>query len=111
MANESAHKLVFNIESSRPGVKGEVWHGGPFTVVRYHYDPGSRFPQHQHDPAQITIVLTGNIRFHIDNEDFDLGEGEAVYIPSGKTHSARVPTDGKAVESLNIFHPQRKEHP
>jgi len=108
---EKARKLVFREDDCRPGVDRGVWDGGPFTVVRYQYAPGSIFPAHDHASSQITVVLSGRIEFEVEGNSIALGPGESVFIPGGASHSARVPDHGDAVVSINIFHPPRKEHP
>lgn len=110
MELETAQKLTFREDEGKPGVLRAVWDGGPFTVVRYHYAAGSSFPVHRHDAAQITIVISGAIVFHVSGSDSEVGQGEAFYIPGGLPHSADVPAAGPAL-SLNIFHPPRKDHP
>ena len=111
MVSDMARILKFADEECKPDVERAVWDGGPFTVVRYRYQPGACFPSHHHDNAQITIVLSGRIRFHIEGEEFALGPGEAIYIPAGVPHFAEVDQASEPVLSLNVFHPPRKEHP
>jgi len=111
MRDQKTRKLYFTADDCKPGVERGVWNGGPFTVVRYEYAPGSVFPVHHHESAQITVVLSGRIYFHIESEDITLAAGESLFIPGSVPHAADVPADGPAVVSLNIFHPPRKDHP
>ena len=111
MDSKKAQKLDFENEKVKIGVERGVWHGGPFTVVRYKYDPGAIFPPHSHESSQLTVVLTGTIVFFIGDDEFSVSAGETIYIPSNETHGAEVPKGGESVLSLNIFHPPRKEHP
>jgi len=109
--SEQAQKLRFVEEAVGPGVERGVWHAGPFTVVRYRYAPGAVFPPHQHEAAQLTVILAGRIRFSVDGHALELAFGETLYIPGGALHSAEVPKDSEPVVSLNVFHPPRKDHP
>ena len=111
MSGHKAQKLNFVDEVIKPGVKRADWHGGPFTAVRYTYEPGAVFPSHSHEAAQITIVLAGQIKFSVDNVEFSLDSGESIYIPGNVSHGAEVPSESEPVVSINIFHPPRKEHP
>jgi quercetin dioxygenase-like cupin family protein len=111
MDSKGVQKLDFEDEEVKVGVERGVWHGGPFTVVRYKYDPGATFPPHSHEASQLTIVLTGTIDFFIGGDKLTVSAGETIYIPSNETHGAEVPTGGESVLSLNIFHPPRQEHP
>jgi quercetin dioxygenase-like cupin family protein len=111
MRDQKARRLYFTKDDCIPGVERGVWDAGPFTVVRYEYAPGSAFPVHHHQSAQITVVLSGRIDFHFEGEDISLAAGESLYVPGGVPHAAEVPGDGPGVVSLNIFHPPRKDHP
>jgi len=106
-----AEKLDLIEEACKPGVKRAHWHGGPFTVIKYVYAPGSEFPEHSHDEDQVTVVVSGNIVFDVSGEKVELMPGETAYIPGGAPHSASVPKGGETVVSINVFHPPRKEHP
>ena len=85
--------------------------GGPFTVIKYVYAPGSKFPEHSHEADQVTVVVSGNIVFNVSGDHVELGPGETAYLPGGSPHSASVPEDGEPVVSINVFHPPRKDHP
>jgi quercetin dioxygenase-like cupin family protein len=111
MSSEKSQKLDFKDETVKAGVERGVWHGGPFTVVRYKYAPGAKFPSHSHEASQLTIILEGGIEFFIGEDRFSVRAGETIYIPSGEPHGAEVPEDGEPVLSINVFYPPREEHP
>ena len=111
MEQKRVEKLDFKDEEAKTGVERGVWHGGPFTVVRYKYAPGAIFPSHSHEASQLTIVLKGKIVFFVGENKVSVKSGETIYIPSNEPHGAEVPKEGEPVISLNIFHPPREEHP
>jgi len=111
MNSKKTQKLIFRDEEAKPGVQRGVWHGGPFTVVRYKYVPGAIFPSHSHEASQLTIVLKGTIEFLVGNDKFRVEAGETIYIPSNLPHGAKVPEGDESVDSINIFYPKREEHP
>jgi quercetin dioxygenase-like cupin family protein len=111
MEGDRPEKLNFVGEECKPGVDRAEWHGGPFTVIEYRYAPGSEFPEHQHDSAQLTTIISGEIVFLLDGREHRLGTGETFFIPGGVPHGAFVPADSPEVVSVNVFHPRRKEHP
>ncbi|MBN1573463.1 MAG: cupin domain-containing protein [Deltaproteobacteria bacterium] len=111
MYSEKAQKLDFKDETVKPGVERGVWNGGPFTVVRYKYAPGAKFPSHSHEASQLTIILEGSIEFSVGEDKIFVTAGETIYIPSGESHSAEVPKDGESVHSINVFYPPREKHP
>ena len=108
---DKAEKIVFTDQAVLEGVTREEWHGGPFTAVRYVYSPGAEFPEHAHAASQVTVVLAGRIVFEAGGEELAIAPGEAIHLPSGVPHSARVPADSEPAVSINLFTPPRKEHP
>ena len=58
----------------------------------FEVEPHSRFEEHRHSSEQITLVLSGALRFEIDGRRIVARAGEVVAIPADVPH---------AVESLN----------
>lgn len=98
------------VETVTPGVTRQVVHGARQTLVRYHYQPGSVFPVHAHPQEQMTIVLSGRIRFDIDGSDAELGTGEVIVIPGNVPHGA-ITIGEQPVDTLNVLSPRREESP
>ena len=98
------------IEEVYPGITRQVIQGERQTLVRYVYQPGSVFPQHQHPQEQITAVLSGDIEFDVAGSLYLLGPGEVAVIPGDTPHGARVVGDA-VVETLNNLSPRRDTAP
>ncbi|MDQ3044830.1 MAG: cupin domain-containing protein [Chloroflexota bacterium] len=79
-------------------------------MVRYVYQPGSVFPKHSHVQEQITVVLSGYIRFTVGDERIECGPGSCAVIPGGMPHGAEVIGD-QVVETLNALSPRRETSP
>lgn len=97
-------------ETVTEGLERQVVHGDRQTMVRYVYQPGSVFPDHRHVEEQITVVLSGRIRFTVGKERFECGPGSCAVIPGGMPHSADVIGD-QVVETLNAYSPRRDSQP
>ena len=97
-------ELVFS------GIVRQTLHGERQTLVRYVYQPGAIFPVHQHPEEQITVVVTGRIRFDIAGATVELGPGEAAVIPANLPHGAVVVGDA-VVETFNTLSPRRASAP
>lgn len=93
-----------------PGISGQTHQAERMTVIRYVYEPGSRFPNHSHVAEQVTVVLTGEIVFTIGGADVTVGAGQTIVIPSDVPHSARV-AGTLTVETVNVLAPRREDPP
>jgi quercetin dioxygenase-like cupin family protein len=93
-----------------PGIRRQVLDSERQTLVRYVYEPGARFPVHSHPEEQITVVVSGRIRFTVDGASVELGAGEAAVIPGDVPHGAEV-IGAEVVETFNALSPRRRSHP
>lgn len=50
----------------------------------------TEFPNHSHNVDKIDAVLTGRFLIVLDGEQLELGPGDCVWVPRGRTHSAAV---------------------
>lgn len=107
---QSANWSGVAAEEVYPGIARQIIQGERQTLVRYIYQPGSVFPQHQHPQEQITVVLSGRIEFDVVGTLYRLGPGDIAVIPGDTPHGARVLGD-EVVETLNNMSPRRDEAP
>lgn len=80
--------------------------GDKLMVVRVEAPKGGIAPGHAHPHEQLTLILSGRVRFRIGNEEKVLGPGEAIHIPSGEEHEAEMLEDAVF---FDIFHPVRED--
>ncbi len=66
---------------------GETIKGTQIEMGRYMYEKGTGAQPHHHPEEQIICILSGRIRAQANNEEFELGPGDAVWIPSETLHS------------------------
>ncbi len=79
--------------------------GGERAMVNYvELEPGTDVPEHAHPEEQLTLVLSGRIRFVLEGEETELGPGDAVWVPSGARHAVQA-LDASVV--LDVFSPVR----
>ena len=69
-------------------------------VLRYRAGEGATTHSHPHE--QIIIVLSGTMRFTIEDESTETGPGSAVHIPPNIPHSVEVLTDAECVSCKSI---------
>lgn len=57
--------------------------------MRVDFAPGATAPRHVHAGDEIVYVLKGKIEYRLDGQPrASLGEGDVLFIPKGKPHSA-----------------------
>jgi unsaturated pyranuronate lyase len=74
----------------------------------FEVDSNSRFERHSHESEQITMVLTGELFFELDDRTVCVGPGEVVAIPSSVPHA--VFTKAKPVKAVDAWSPVMEKY-
>jgi quercetin dioxygenase-like cupin family protein len=61
-----------------------------YVVTRWTYPPGTFFDTHTHDVDKIDGVLSGRFEITMFGQSVVLAPGDAIRVPRGAAHSARV---------------------
>lgn len=69
---------------------------------------GAVVPEHSHPHEQISVVISGMLRFTVGEEQYSVKEGEAVLVPSNRKHSA-VAVNGPCV-AYDSWSPVRDDY-
>jgi quercetin dioxygenase-like cupin family protein len=69
--------------------------------------PNAVVPEHRHPQEQVGMVITGAVRFRIDDEIRDLGPGGTWRILSNHPHEVSVGPEGAVV--IDTFSPIRSD--
>lgn len=80
--------------------------GENLMIVRVEAPKGAIAPAHAHHHEQMSLILSGTVRFKIGNEESIAGPGEIVHIPSNTEHEAEILED---TVFFDIFHPIRED--
>jgi quercetin dioxygenase-like cupin family protein len=59
-------------------------------VDRLYMEPGSAFELHTHPGAHILYVLKSRGCIHINGVDYELGQGDTVYVPADYAHGIKT---------------------
>lgn len=90
---------------SRTGIRSDE----AVTTVNW-FEPGYKTAgPHSHPFDQLSYVLTGSMRFYVDDEVFDLIAPAVLHIPGGAPHCAE-PLGDERVLNLDIFAPLREDY-
>ena len=91
-----------------PGVRRRVLAcGDEVMVVRWDIATGGEIPLHTHPHEQTGHVVSGRMRFHIGDEEREVGPGDGWAIPGHVPHGCTALEETVAVDS---FHPVREDY-
>jgi len=81
-------------------------HGEKIMVAQIFLKKGCVVPEHSHDSEQMTLVITGSLRFQFGAEEKSVGTNQAMNIPCNVKHSVVALEDTLAYD---IFSPIRHD--
>ena len=82
-------------------------YGEKTLMGEFHLTQGAQIPPHTHDHEQTGFLLSGKLRFKVEDDIIVVEKGDAWCIPGGVQHSADALEDSVAVE---VFTPVRQEY-
>lgn len=96
-------------EQVTPHMRRQVIAGEELMLARITLNAGHGVDRHRHVSEQITLVLEGQLRFWVgeqDDEHVDVPAGQMIHLPSNVPHRAQAlaPT-----VNLDVFAPPREE--
>lgn len=100
--SQCTHRTIF------PGVDIYTTAGSEMMLSLVEFQPHAVVEAHSHPHEQVGMVLEGEARFFIGDEEKLLGVGDMYRIPGGVTH--RVVALGSGAKALDIFHPIREDY-
>ena len=91
-----------------PGVDIQTACGSEMMLSLVEIQPGAVVEAHSHPHEQVGIVLEGEARFIVGDEERVLGAGDMYVIPGNVTH--RVIALDAGLKALDVFHPVREDY-
>jgi quercetin dioxygenase-like cupin family protein len=70
-------------------------------------DQGAEVPLHQHSQEQVSLVISGRLRFQIGAETIEAGTGDALAIPADAPHQVWVLERSVVIDT---FSPPRADY-
>ena len=83
-------------------VHGEKTLMGQFSVAK-----GSSIPSHSHPHEQTGFMVSGKLRFTIEDDVMEVAAGDSWCIPGGAEHSVQALEDTVVIE---VFSPVREDY-
>ncbi|BDR92529.1 cupin domain-containing protein [Vulcanisaeta souniana] len=81
-------------------------HGSRLTIAQFKLLKGSVVNAHSHTHEQVSIVISGKLRFVVNNETYIAGSGDVVYIPPNAVHGVEALEDSLIVD---VYSPIRDD--
>ena len=89
------------------GIRARRVEGDQVTLAIVELDPNAVVPEHTHPSEQNGLVITGELRFRIGEEERLLGPGGTWRILGGVPHAATAGPEGAVV--IDVFSPIRED--
>ncbi|MGH9776268.1 MAG: cupin domain-containing protein [Candidatus Acidiferrales bacterium] len=76
------------------------------TIARVFLKKGAVVPRHFHPNEQITMVMSGALKFIFDDHELVVRPGEILLIPADVPHAAEALED---TDDMDVFSPPRED--
>ena len=93
-------------EQLNPNLLRQVIHTGNMTIARLELRAGSSVPVHAHHNEQVSMVLTGKLKFTVDGHEVLVGPGQSLELKPNQPHGVEVLEDAVAID---VFSPPRED--
>ena len=95
------------VEQVAEGIKRQMVIGQNVMVCRFTFDPFVVTDVHSHVHEQITLVVSGKVRFTIDGQTIIAAPGDVLHFPPNNQHGATMLDE--EVVLIDIFSPIRED--
>ena len=89
-----------------PHLVRQVIHTGQMTVARLELKAGAVVPAHHHINEQVSMVLSGRLKFNVAGEDVVVGPGQVLELKPDVPHGVEVLEDATVID---LFTPPRQD--
>ena len=90
-----------------PGIQRQVVVGEHMMICRFRFAPLLVTPQHTHSHEQMSIVVSGRVRFFVDGTERIALPGDVLHFPPNCLHGATMLDE--EVVLIDIFTPVRDD--
>ena len=95
------------VERPGEGIERQMVVGENVMVCRFRFAPMLVTPEHAHPHEQISIVVSGRVRFFVEGEERIASPGDVLHFPPNCRHGATMMED--EVVLIDIFTPLRED--
>jgi len=95
------------VERPAEGIERQMVVGEKLMICRFRFAPLLVTPEHTHPHEQMSIVVSGHVRFFVEVEERIASPGDVLHFPSNCLHGATMMDE--EVVLIDIFTPIRED--
>ncbi|HEY8204244.1 MAG TPA: cupin domain-containing protein [Pyrinomonadaceae bacterium] len=95
------------VEHPAEGIERQMVVGKNLMICRFRFKPFLVTPEHTHLHEQMSLVVSGRVRFFIEGEERIASAGDVLHVPSNCLHGATMMD--QEVVLIDIFTPVRED--
>ncbi len=95
------------VERPAEGIERQMMVGELMMICRFRFAPFLVTPEHEHPHEQMSIVVSGRVRFFVEGEERIAVPGDVLHFPPNCRHGATMMDE--EVVLLDIFSPVRED--
>ncbi|HYX27387.1 MAG TPA: cupin domain-containing protein [Pyrinomonadaceae bacterium] len=95
------------IEHPGAGIQRQMVIGQNLMICRFRFQPHLETPRHRHSHEQMSIVMSGRVRFFVEGQERICSAGDILQFPSNCLHGATMM--GEEVVLIDVFTPLRQD--
>jgi quercetin dioxygenase-like cupin family protein len=95
------------VEYPAEGIERQMVVGERIMIVRFRFKPFLVTPEHTHPHEQMSLIISGRVRFFIEGEELIVSAGDVLHFPSNCLHGATMMDE--EVVLIDIFSPIRED--
>jgi unsaturated pyranuronate lyase len=95
------------IEHVSQGVQRQMVVGEGLMICRFRFAPFLVTPEHEHPHEQMSIIVSGRVRFFVEGTERIAVPGDVLHFPPGCWHGATMMDE--EVVLIDIFSPVRED--
>lgn len=93
-------------EALNEKIRRQMVHTERLTLARLEMQAGCTVPMHAHENEQVSVVLSGRLRFLLDGGEAVVGPGQGMRLAPNERHGVEVLEDSIV---LDLFSPPRED--
>ena len=95
------------VEHPAPGIERQMVVGEQMMICRFRFAPLLVTPEHTHPHEQMSIVVSGRVRFFVEGVERIASPGDVLHFPPNCLHGATMMDE--EVVLIDIFSPIRED--
>ena len=95
------------VEHPAEGIERQMVVGENVMIVRFRFVPFLVTPEHTHPHEQMSLIISGRVRFFIEGKERIVSAGDVLHFPPNCRHGATMLDE--EVVLIDIFSPIRED--